>query len=72
MEKQKFNNLIVTETNSGKFYKASFNGLKINEKELFERILKVEKGGFRLSHYVEAFAKTNRNFNVLIQEQDVS
>jgi hypothetical protein len=73
MEKQKFNNLIVTETNSGKFYKASFNGLKINEKELFERILKTEKeSGFRISHYVEAFAKTNRNFNVLMQEQDVS
>jgi len=72
MEKQKFNNLIVTETQNGHFYKASFNGLKINEKELFERILKVEKGGFRLSHYVEAFAKTNRNFNVLMQEQDVS
>jgi hypothetical protein len=72
MEKQKFNSLVVVETQNGHFYKASFNGLKINEKELFERILKTENTGFRISHYVEAFAKTNRNFNVLMQEQDVS
>lgn len=73
MEPKKFNSLVVTETQKGHFYKAKFNGLAITEKELFERILKVEKGGFRISHYVDAFAKTNRgNFNVLMQEQDVS
>jgi hypothetical protein len=73
MTPKKFNSLVVIENQNGHFYKASFQGLPITEKELFERILKTKKeSGFRISHYVEAFAKTNRNFNVLMQEQDVS
>jgi len=71
--KKKFFNLIVTENQKGHFYKATFQGLPITESELFERILKIKKEtGFRVSKYVYEFAKNNRNFNVLVQEQDVS
>jgi len=74
MEKTKFNTLVLKQTNSGKFYKCWFNGLRINEKELFERILKTENTGFRISHYVDAFRKseTGRLFNIDISEVDVS
>ena len=74
MEKKKFNTLVVKETHVGKFYKAYFNGLKISEKELFERILKTENCGFTISHYIDAFRKseTGKFFNIDISEIDVS
>jgi hypothetical protein len=70
--KPKYFNLVVIEDHRGNFYKASFQGMPISEKELFERILKTENTGFRISHYIDAFAKVNRNFNVSMSELNVS
>jgi hypothetical protein len=70
--KPKYFNLVVVETQKGHFYKASFQGISISEKELFERILKTENTGLRISHYVDAFSKVNRNFNVSMSEINVS
>lgn len=65
-------NLEVTETHFGRFYKAKLNGEKINRKQLFDLIGIKHLKGFRLGYYVDIFKKQNSHlFNIEVWEQNV-
>lgn len=71
-ERERKNELSVTVTNFGRFYKGTLNGKEIKKEELFAILGITEYSSLRLEHYLYEFDKRELFYNVNVSEIDVT
>lgn len=65
-------NLKVTVTNFGNFYKAELDGEKINREQLLDILGIHNEGSYRLEFHLDKFAERTNKYNVDYTEIDVT